>query len=126
MSTSRRGTQIDHATVIRKMFALEARKGFQDTAVSGGFERYFAGLERQSGNISTEERWISPLASLFDGYSELDPDARKDRLQRARAILESSNSTVEPRSRSACDFGVRTEAETGGYDQAPHQPAYAS
>ncbi len=100
MSTSRHGTQIDHATVIKKMFALETRKGFQDTAVSGGFERYFDGLTRQSNGGTSGDVRISRLASLFEGYGHLDPEARRERLQRARAILEASSTSDGPTPRT--------------------------
>ncbi|MGA7672726.1 MAG: DEAD/DEAH box helicase, partial [Nitrolancea sp.] len=121
MSTSRHGTQIDHTSVIKKMFALEARKGFQDTAVSGGFERYFGGLHTKTrhGDLIEDER-IARLASMFAGYGELDQASRRERLEQARAILESPGvadaspprqsrqPSTEPRSRKAEHVAKRT------------------
>jgi len=102
MSTSRHGTQVDHTSIIKKMFDLEARKGFQDTAVSGGFERYFDGLQRQSRQSApAEDERISRLAGLFESYGLLDPDARRELLEQARAILNSAKGSTPPDTRQS-------------------------
>ncbi|HVX30655.1 MAG TPA: hypothetical protein VHA53_09270, partial [Nitrolancea sp.] len=72
----------DPAVIWRKMFALEARKGYLDTAVSGGFERYFAGQPTTAADGAVPE-----LRKLFTGYARLDAGQREQRIEQAQALL---------------------------------------
>ncbi|MBX6341819.1 MAG: DNA helicase RecG, partial [Thermomicrobiaceae bacterium] len=76
------------ARLLEKVLALEERKGFQDTAVAGGLERFAA---RQLAGLD------GPLASargLLAGYGRLDPAARADRVARVRALLDGRSASA--------------------------------
>jgi ATP-dependent DNA helicase RecG len=92
MSRPRDNATADPAALWRKMFALEARKGFLDSAVSGGFERYFAGQSASNGSADR----IADLRQLFAGYARLEPGQREQRIEQALALLRSD----QPRSKA--------------------------
>lgn len=88
MSSSRTNQSLDQTTLLQKMLALESRKGFRDTAVSGGFERYFAGLPgRSQGAGSPTAVDLAELSRLFEGYGRLEIDERERRVNHALQIL---------------------------------------
>ena len=95
MRTTPAGKPTAQSRTIEKMLELEARKGYQDRAVSGGFERFFAGLQ---GNDSFEldQQVSTRLSQVFSGYSELGPDEREARVDQARTILSDSGSQPKP------------------------------
>ncbi|HVB63843.1 MAG TPA: ATP-dependent DNA helicase RecG [Nitrolancea sp.] len=84
-----RGDRTEEQTSLwKKMFALESRKGFRDTSVSGGFERFFAGLharENPANGAGTD--FLAELAQIFEGYARLEIDERERRINHALAIL---------------------------------------
>ncbi|HET7037097.1 MAG TPA: ATP-dependent DNA helicase RecG [Thermomicrobiaceae bacterium] len=68
--------------ILRKVLTLEARKGFQDTAVGGGIERLLAGF------ASRLDGKAQPLSRLFAGYSRLPVEQRRERVVRAQRFLD--------------------------------------
>ncbi len=110
MSTSRVDNLADQIVIIRKMLALEARKGFQDTAVSGGFERYFVGLEHRISVAESPSARISGLIALFDGYGSLEPSERQQRVKRALTVLGSPPNSESPSARLSKDVSTKSAA----------------
>ena len=70
--------------IVRKVLTLEARKGFQDSAVGGGIERFLTGFAtRLDGKVEAR-----PLARLFAGYNRLPVEQRRERVVRAQRYLD--------------------------------------
>jgi ATP-dependent DNA helicase RecG len=113
MSRPRDNATADPSALWRKMFALEARKGFLDSAVSGGFERYFAG-QQAVANGSGER--VAELRRLFAGYARVDARERERRIEQALAILDAGR---PPREASVAD--IRSPAPPK--KQAPRRAA---
>jgi len=84
MSRPRDNATADSSVLWRKMFALEARKGYLDSAVSGGFERYFAGQSAASNGSADR---LAELRRLFAGYAGLGASQRAQRIERALTLL---------------------------------------
>ncbi len=74
--------------LLAKVFALEERKGFQDTAVAGGLA---ALLARNSATwIATQpslKATLRRLSELLDDYASLSPVERARRIEAARKLL---------------------------------------
>ncbi len=94
MSTSRPDNQVGQVLILKKMLALEERKGFQDTSVFGGYERYFANLKQQLPANGIEMGGIARVIGLFDGYASLTVDERQRRVRQAIALLDSPETAV--------------------------------
>jgi ATP-dependent DNA helicase RecG len=62
---------------LRGPLALELRSGCRDTAVKGGLERLLETVGGPFGDVR----------ALMDGYSELEPEERAERLERALSLL---------------------------------------
>ncbi|MCM8749044.1 ATP-dependent DNA helicase RecG [Thermomicrobiaceae bacterium CFH 74404] len=78
----------DPALLLEKVFALEERKGFQDTAVTGGLA---ALLARNAGTWLTARPALAAtlrrLSELLDDYAALAPAERARRIAAARQLL---------------------------------------
>ena len=92
MSRSPGNTTAESSVLWRKMFALEARKGYLDSAVSGGFERYFAGLNVASNGAADQ---LGHLQRLFVGYAQLNPKQREHQVEQALTLLQSASTRAE-------------------------------
>lgn len=79
----------DARETMRKVLTLEARKGFQDTAVTGGLERFVAGFAPRLDATGAH------LRRVVAGYRELSADERRRRITQAQLILEGRR-TPEP------------------------------
>ncbi|HET9014822.1 MAG TPA: ATP-dependent DNA helicase RecG [Thermomicrobiaceae bacterium] len=73
----------DLPQLLRKVLALEVRKGFQDTAVSGGLSAFVA---RQIQTNAQADR-LAALVPLMADYARLDPSERRRRVERVQAAL---------------------------------------
>ncbi len=89
MSRSRTGRPTNQLTIVEKMLALESRKGYRDTSVSGGFERYFANLDRDGSGAGASSE-IERIAPLFRDYSSLSEREREDRVTQAMDLIRST------------------------------------
>lgn len=122
MSTSQPAAFTDQIPIIRKMLALEVRKGFHDTSVSGGFERYFAGLEGRGPGESMQRQRLTSLAKLFDGYSTLDESIRKQRVRDALTLLASKQeSRAQPSSRTSRQREAVRQTDGDGLVKRPRR-----
>uniref|UniRef100_A0A7C1K3M2 ATP-dependent DNA helicase RecG n=1 Tax=Thermomicrobium roseum TaxID=500 RepID=A0A7C1K3M2_THERO len=87
-------------TFLRRVFDLERRKGYQDTAAVGGIERLF---ERNLGVWLTQHpelrSRLQQLAGLVRGYSTKSPMERAELLARIMPLLDGTERISErPRS----------------------------
>ena len=123
MSTSRVDNLADQIVIIRKMLALEARKGFQDTAVSGGFERYFVSLEHRISGAGSPSARISGLIALFGGYGSLEPSDRQQRVERALSVLGSATSSASLSTGSAKDVRKNSQPAPAKPKSRPRRTA---
>jgi hypothetical protein len=76
--------------IIQRPFKLEVKKEFQDKAVVGGLGSYVINWveKARDGATSDQESLLQNLAELFRDYSEILPDERKTRLQKASNIID--------------------------------------
>src|SRR5579875_2214793 len=75
--------------LLKKVFELEARKGFRDEAVAGGIERL---LPAQAGRLPEQTRF--ELRDLLRGYHELGRQERQSRIEAALELLDASSSVT--------------------------------
>lgn len=106
MNTSRPDNQSDQIPILKKMLALEIRKGFQDTSVYGGFERYVANLARRGGVNQSIPSRFGRIIALFDGYASLSEVERQQRVRQAQTLLD------EPAASNARSGGSSGSAQT--------------
>ncbi|MDI3339024.1 MAG: ATP-dependent DNA helicase RecG [Sphaerobacter sp.] len=73
----------DPLGLLSKILALEARKGYQDTAVTGGLAAFIAAHAR----AGRADGPLAELARLFADYHQLSPDQRRARVAQAERLL---------------------------------------
>jgi ATP-dependent DNA helicase RecG len=82
--------------IIQRPFQLEAKTEYQDKAVVGGLGAYVMNWTQKvnTGATSTQISLLRNLYELFVDYPEIQPEARKSRLDEAmRIIHQISNNT---------------------------------
>ena len=81
----------DPLGLLRKILALEDRKGYQDTAVAGGLANFVAVQARAhrpgSGDGHAAET-LAALVRLFRDYDQLSTEERRERVAQAGRLLQ--------------------------------------
>jgi ATP-dependent DNA helicase RecG len=100
--------------LLKRVLALEERKGFRDSAATGGLERFAANIaSRASRDGSPPNRTVTAVAGLFRGYAGLSPAERRKRVDDAMRALSGAHPTQpSPPTRSAPGGANRTPRQT--------------
>ncbi|MCS7051869.1 MAG: hypothetical protein NZL87_09660, partial [Thermomicrobium sp.] len=84
----------DPLVLLRRVFDLERRKGYTDTAAVGGLERF---LERNLALWLTQEpayrTRLQELAAILQGYRTKSPPERAELLAHAHSLLDGAGGT---------------------------------
>jgi ATP-dependent DNA helicase RecG len=87
MSPSSPPTLDQQLDLLRKVLRLERRKGFDDTAMTGGLEAFVRNAADNSVSRANGSDVLKQLVGAFSGYSALHPDKRAERVRYAEGLL---------------------------------------
>jgi ATP-dependent DNA helicase RecG len=75
--------------LLRKVLQLERRKGFDDSAISGGLEPFIRRTAGEAQEAQFHVGAFNELARLVSGYRELDPPSRRASIEQAERVIGS-------------------------------------
>ncbi|OGO30895.1 MAG: ATP-dependent DNA helicase RecG [Chloroflexi bacterium RBG_16_56_11] len=77
------------AVSLRKILDLEKRRGYGDTAVIGGLDRFLAGWVSQAAGLISKRSLLARFRKLFDvSYAAMPGEKRRDWLESAISLLD--------------------------------------
>ena len=87
MAESATTTLTERLQLLQKVLVLERRKGFTDSAMTGGIETFIRRAAGDAQQTGQGEAIFNELALVFDGYANLEPDDRGERVKVAERLL---------------------------------------
>jgi ATP-dependent DNA helicase RecG len=118
MTSNADTTLNDQLELFTKVLRLERRKGFDDSAMTGGL----AAFTRQSADerrvSDPGQDVLSELARTFDGYDRLPPAERQTRVSHAEEIIARASGKPAP---SAADDPAGSRPSTRRTQQQPQR-----
>ena len=117
--TSRDSSALLLLDSFRKILRLEQTKGFRDTAVIGGLDRFLEGLAPHIVSVP-ENHDLAGL--LSESYGHLSSSRRQEWVNRWLARLEGEIETVPPDIEDIANGLLSRDKEPGGIPPASQQP----